>query len=501
MSRPSQNVQLALLHLARSGRCQSPGQRPRKQHTSASVTPRLGSPRSSPELSSGRPPRVLRASSRLASPPLTMPPLLPPETIRHIIQLSLPPVLYSAFEERYALLLSYSLVNSTWRQIAKEELFRDLWVANKAVGDRILQGMHGEEAVLMQRTRTVRFGGTQCQWSDFSGDAALVKRVLLLCEGVEQVMLFELTLSVTDLAGFQGEPYVERSSDVGVRAHDAYPKGLNALHLGCVELTAAGGSEQTLLRPPSLTHLTHLTLVDCNLHGPDFDPWSTLLCPTTLPQLRHLILWPRVQGIDLWHDRLIPAALSTIAPQLKSFAMRGDFSCSRLANWPEFTQLRRLCILGASNYWVVSTALRALPSSLDTLRITLASPISTGNVSGILKTPIEAFKLNEVSVRSIKTVRIDGLDSKVVDGEVRERMEVLRGLVEDRGVHLVRTGHYIGCDLDWDACLDPWWVEVFSLDFAVFALTIVSLQGTPEIVVVHLPTLAAGPATDCEPAP
>jgi hypothetical protein len=60
------------------------------------------------------------------SPAPTPVPSLPTEIIQRIIQLALPRVSYSTFPERYKTLKAFTLVNSTWRSLAQEELGRHL---------------------------------------------------------------------------------------------------------------------------------------------------------------------------------------------------------------------------------------------------------------------------------------------------------------------------------------------------------------------------------------
>jgi hypothetical protein len=55
-------------------------------------------------------------------------PPLPTKILHHIIKLSLPVVSFGSYRQRYDLLLVFSLVNSTWRALARKELYEKLFV-------------------------------------------------------------------------------------------------------------------------------------------------------------------------------------------------------------------------------------------------------------------------------------------------------------------------------------------------------------------------------------
>lgn len=77
-----------------------------------------------------------------------MVPQLPPETINQIIQLSLPRPSFDSFRERPRLLLSYALVNRTWRPLAQQELFKHVTIGSaKAARDFVATLEEGGAAV------------------------------------------------------------------------------------------------------------------------------------------------------------------------------------------------------------------------------------------------------------------------------------------------------------------------------------------------------------------
>lgn len=57
-------------------------------------------------------------------------PSLPTELIENIIRLSLPPIRFSSYRERYNVLVAYSLVSSVWRSLAQEELGKHLVIGS-----------------------------------------------------------------------------------------------------------------------------------------------------------------------------------------------------------------------------------------------------------------------------------------------------------------------------------------------------------------------------------
>ena len=81
----------------------------------------------------------------------TMPvPSLPVEIIEHVIKLSLPPLLFSTFKKRYSYLKRYSLVDSTWRELAQRELWREVLLTRssssqvkRAISQVHPQSLHG----------------------------------------------------------------------------------------------------------------------------------------------------------------------------------------------------------------------------------------------------------------------------------------------------------------------------------------------------------------------
>jgi hypothetical protein len=85
-----------------------------------------------------------------------MPSPLPTEMIHDIIRYSLPTVSYNTCKERYRLLLGYSLVHSIWREIARAELLKELFLksASESWEAYGMKRLRGKRYHLGKRTRT-----------------------------------------------------------------------------------------------------------------------------------------------------------------------------------------------------------------------------------------------------------------------------------------------------------------------------------------------------------
>lgn len=71
-------------------------------------------------------------------------PQLPTELIRRIIKLSLPVVSYGTYKLRHKLLKAFSLVNSTWNALAREELYKEVFVEWGALLPAVLEGKQSQ---------------------------------------------------------------------------------------------------------------------------------------------------------------------------------------------------------------------------------------------------------------------------------------------------------------------------------------------------------------------
>lgn len=117
-------------------------------------------------------------------------PTLPPETISHIIKLSLPVKRFGSFRERYRVLRSYSLVDRTWRELAQARLFRHVWLSEERQARGLLASL--ELTGWGPRVRSIRvnqWDGLEPPEVDISKlsyiDSALLGEVLLGTPEVE----------------------------------------------------------------------------------------------------------------------------------------------------------------------------------------------------------------------------------------------------------------------------------------------------------------------------
>ncbi|KAL8283277.1 hypothetical protein RQP46_005687 [Phenoliferia psychrophenolica] len=197
-------------------------------------------------------------------------PHLPPETIAHIISLSLPPpYVAKSLQPRYDLLSVLCLVNRTWRALAQPHFFTHIEYDNK--NDRLarlaaaIKG-NDELAALARRTQVVQLGfdndtGFSNQ-ETISGDMGKVMR---LHSGLETLWVqWAPAMCASELDQLTNLKFLhigERSSRaVWIMTRPGVPTPLPTLVHLSLNTTSGGDLEQLLSSPislfPSLSHLT-----------------------------------------------------------------------------------------------------------------------------------------------------------------------------------------------------------------------------------------------------
>ncbi|ORY76897.1 hypothetical protein BCR35DRAFT_118357 [Leucosporidium creatinivorum] len=127
-------------------------------------------------------------------------PPLPTEIVHHIIKLSLPVLSFKSYGERYVLLLAYSLVNSTWRALAKKELYEELFVKDTDAAAAALSAEGALEAV-----KRVHLGPYQTWGDDVMLAEAMVAEVKLP-KTVTRLRMASLTVKPDDLPHLSRKP-------------------------------------------------------------------------------------------------------------------------------------------------------------------------------------------------------------------------------------------------------------------------------------------------------
>ncbi|GAA6002865.1 hypothetical protein JCM10207_001873 [Rhodosporidiobolus poonsookiae] len=124
--------------------------------------------------------------------------MLPPELLLRIVDYALPPPTVQTHYERRAILYPLLLVNSTFRGVAEEVLYRDAWVGTPAEGEVLAATLEQDEQKAA-RIKRLWVGSTQglFGWSEPAFD-----RLLPLCHGVEK--LWMENVSNCDLALIAG---------------------------------------------------------------------------------------------------------------------------------------------------------------------------------------------------------------------------------------------------------------------------------------------------------
>ncbi|ORY88072.1 hypothetical protein BCR35DRAFT_301985, partial [Leucosporidium creatinivorum] len=265
-------------------------------------------------------------------------PSLPLEIIHHIIELSLPPIRFETFSERYELLRTFSLLSKSWTSWAQTELGRHV-CADTRKGCRALERALKEpgQTTIARRAQSLRLSCVDDRWAPTD-----LRRLLWNLPGCEEVWLW--------LRGFSNE-----ASSLALAA----PK-LKRLYLNVAVLRATPAV-------PTFSSLAELYITE------PFDTNRTLafLDETSFPVLRSLGLASWRNLAPLRHAPLINEILRRLGPHLKRFLFtlkhQREFRALDL-DWSHFTSLRSLT-LEIPNAGNLVEVLRRLPAKLVTLRL------------------------------------------------------------------------------------------------------------------------------------
>lgn len=85
-------------------------------------------------------------------------PQLSTEVTSHIMQLSLPRLSFDSSRERADLFLSFSLVNRTWRELARQDLYKHIAIGSPEVAECFFKALEEDGAAVGERARSLRLG-------------------------------------------------------------------------------------------------------------------------------------------------------------------------------------------------------------------------------------------------------------------------------------------------------------------------------------------------------
>ncbi|ORY76851.1 hypothetical protein BCR35DRAFT_305596 [Leucosporidium creatinivorum] len=375
-------------------------------------------------------------------------PKLPAELIEHIIRLSLPPLAFSTFRARYDLLLAYSTVSSVWHEAAQAELYSQIWLGDMETEDLLWQLIGMTKKGWTNRTRSL-WCGYEVNLDDRRVYSAhFVDRALSYCPNVELVCLSALGLTPFDFSAFDH---------------------IKELRCSWIELYGTG-PEHIVPRPPNpLPNLTRLALISPYLNGGLFGPWSNLLSPTTLPNLRHLALQLSEEEAFQDHNEeydSLPNALLSLGPQLETLQFlapgEGEIAEDIVALLPELTSLRslRLC---ATESWCSILDLNLetpkLPPSLETLTLDPNGSVALVDVYDDLISKLTEAVNQCPALRTVALV--DSwirdmeymLGSKMTPEMLEQYLGPLGSMLAGRGKRLALY-RYDGGDEWWQTCDD-----------------------------------------------
>ncbi|ORY76934.1 hypothetical protein BCR35DRAFT_353300 [Leucosporidium creatinivorum] len=375
-----------------------------------------------------------------------MNPPLPTEILHPIIKFSLPIVSFRTYRARYRLLLVYSLVNSTWRALAKKELYEELFVKDLKEAAAALSAEGACEAV-----KRIHYG-LPYPWpdSDEMEDLDLGK--------------VELPRSARELriSGFRvnGEvlPSLAQLETLHLRWCD----------LGRDDVLALCASPPYFVPPPPLHSLSTLSLGDPYLFPTAFPSWTAWFSPATLPSLSRLSIALGERSETVGQDEDFRQALSLLAPQLTSFSLaqgEGKFGTEADFPWTKFTTLSRLALF--PNYWeatdLLQAVLQGVPGSVSALRIGDCRDFEIRYRMGrfwqqdVLEALATAFVEGSPSLQNLQVLSIDLLDDDKSDG-VDVELEKLHQVMAARGGSLEYRLGWEGEDelLDWERFVEPW---------------------------------------------
>ncbi|ORY73831.1 hypothetical protein BCR35DRAFT_306940 [Leucosporidium creatinivorum] len=375
-------------------------------------------------------------------------PSLPTEILHHIIKLSLPVVSFGTYRERYNLLLAYSLVNSTWRALAKKELYEELFVKNSKEAAAALSVEGARETV-----KRVHLGPYETRGFDVRLEDARLG-AWKLPESVTEVRVASLRLELEDLP---------RLAQLGT------------LHLHWCDFglddddnPVSPASPPSFALPAPLYSLSTLSLVDPFLCTDSFPAWAHWLNPTTFPSLSRLSLAFTGSSERVGEDDDFRKALSLLAPQLAAFSLAqggSELGIEPGFPWSKFTTLSRLALF--PSYWPATDLLRAalqgIPSSLSALRVGACSDSDSHYQAEttwgrrVLETLSKTFAEGSPSLQALQVLSIEHVRHESNRAVVKSVKNV-RQVMEARAGSFEYCLGWEGQDelLDWERFFEPW---------------------------------------------
>lgn len=132
---------------------------------------------------------------------------LPIELVTEIIRLTLPSSLtFSDFSERNADLCRFTLVDKSWRAIARPELYRHVRLNRKEnVVSMVASHKKRELDILLSRATTLWIGGsTGLTEEGYAPPFEPFTAVVMKCRSLSQLFVSRLSMESTDFIDLQG---------------------------------------------------------------------------------------------------------------------------------------------------------------------------------------------------------------------------------------------------------------------------------------------------------
>lgn len=290
-----------------------------------------------------------------------MAPTLPAELIHDILVLSLPE--HQPFEppgERCRLLANYALGCRAWRSWAQTELYRHV-------------SLRGEDAVVRWKQAGAHLADrvvSLCvQGRSSHAEVEGLDHLLKSCTALQRLRLNFMDVTLETLASAPSErgrswTFLQKADPLPC------PSDVEQLFLQTVSLDF-----EPVPTPFLLPRLRRLFLVEMPAYL-EIDVWAPFLNPTSLPLLRSLAYEENERYDYEDRDEVLAASFAAVGPQLETLSFwttLSDFAEDLEPHLPSFISLKSLSFaldFTTNDHRLLDSFLRALPSSLERLRLT-----------------------------------------------------------------------------------------------------------------------------------